>query len=554
MLNAPRDQAIYSKKHNLCAKTIVMRVLFSIVIIAFLGALSCKKEKGSQTEGPIEDTCTYLASGRWMSNPYLVEEESSEFGRKTASATHQYIRVWIEDSESFSKWDAIGDFLPFDWRKEPLENGEHSIERSQQTIGRWIYGLVEINKVLPSRNYELIDQRILSEPGSSTWKSQQSKISSQTSIVPPSTIAGSLKFFDPISEKYEPLVGVRVQIRDGGRLINAVTQADGSFTSPNKILSKAAEVLLRFDNTFMEIRTLNLDDLGGMTTPNIISMGMVTACSFGNLQLQIGTSTTNSKLQASGAGWYAYQKFREFATAKGYGIPSKKLNFWAAKDAPINDSYSAPMLRHVGAQQGARDLLVQLFGLPPAIANPLSTLIKNDLPDIYAPYYSSNTNRTPAGHIETLFHEFGHCTHYTQAGNAFWTKYIDHIFAQGGYGDGNDPLSGLVAMSESWAEDFSLEVLEYFYGKEKYSAQLRDENTWRGYPWIPVGVYYDMSDDATNENFDRVSGFSFKEMYDLFSNEVDHPRAFERAILQTYPTKAAGQEADIDLLLRHYGW
>lgn len=530
-----------------------MRYIGPILMTLLLTTLACKKDQ-NPPDGvdPGPDTCNYTASGRLMPNPYLLDDFHSKPGMDDLSASHHYVRVWVNSPDVWQQWDALGEFLPFDWRREPLANGSHADELKSRQDGLWIYGLVPADIRKPISTFEILDERYIPEIGQPGYRELFGETNTHARTAP--TLSGKLTFFDPISEKYEPLAGVRVIVQDGGRTIQAITQADGSFSNPNRILGTTAEIILRFENPQMEIRTLDLDDLGGILLPNIISMGMITQCSFADLRLEIGPKTTNAKLQASGAGWYAYQQFRKFAEANGYGIPNKKLNFWAAKDAPINDSYSAPMLRHVGAQQGARDLLIQLFGLPAAIANPLANIIKNDLPDIYAPYYSTNTNVTPKRHIEVLFHEFGHSTHYMQAGNAFWSRYIDHIFLNGGYGDGNDPLSGLVAMSESWAEDFSKEVLDYFYGKEKYSPELRDANTWRGYPWIPVGVYYDLFDDAGNEPFDKVSGFSFKNMYDAFSNDVDAPRKFMQTLITTYPSISAGQEADMDVLFRHYGY
>jgi hypothetical protein len=524
------------------------RLLFSFLALTTL-VFSCKKEDG----GPSSSNCTYTASGKWMGNPYNATDLAERIGIPGLEPTHWYIRTFVQTTDEWKAWDMAGDFFPFDQRYEPQKDGFHQVEKST-TNGIWIYGLVKAGAAMPNDAFEILEKSYLPEPGDAVWNAL-SKVPVAEYARTGTPIQGKVTFLDPISNEKKPLIGVRVIIQDGGRTLQAVTQADGTFSNANKIFAAGAEVLIRFEDAQMEIRTLDLDNLGGILTPNILSVGMVEQCSFEDLQIEIGSNTTNATLQASAASWYVYQQFKAFATAKGYGIPPKKLNFWAARNAPINDSYSAPMLRHVGAQQGAKDLLMQLFGLPASIANPLSTIVKNDLPDIYAPYYDANTNRTPAGYIETLFHEFGHSTHYVKAGNGFWSKYIEHIFANGGYGDGTQPLSGLVAMSESWAEDFSLEALSYFYGSDKYSPELRDANTWRGYNWIPVGVYYDLyDDDGGKEAFDKVKGYSFRQMYDLFSLETDAPAKFRARLISDYPDISAGQEDAITDLYEHYGW
>ena len=182
-------------------------------------------------------------------------------------------------------------------------------------------------------------------------------------------------------------------------------------------------------------------------------------------------------------------------------------------------------------------------------------LIKKDLPDIYAPYYSDDSSRTSPGHIETLNHEFGHATQFTKSGKEFWSIYIKHIFENGGYGNGNGTASGIVAMSESWAEDFSFELLSQVYGADKYTPEIREKNYWYGYNWIPVGIYYDLMDaDNERESYDRVSGFKFPELYQIFGPEIKSPQQFRDQLFVKYPTKAEAQREEIINLFTYYGY
>jgi hypothetical protein len=269
------------------------RLLFFVSAI-LISTLSCKKEKNAD----IDPNCVYSASGRFMGNPYEVGNLSERTGLRINKSSHYYIRVWITDSDAFKEWEAIGDFLPFDRRYEPQANGFHRLDSGKEK-GIWIYGMVPASAQLPGA-YEVLEKCYLPEPGDIVWNMLDKGIDAPEARngVP---IRGKLTFFDPISQQYMPLSGVRVIIQDGGRTLQSVTQADGSFSNPNKIFVSRAEVLLRFEDPQMEIRTLDLDNLGGILTPNILSFGMINQCAFENLQLEIGSNTTNATLQASAA-------------------------------------------------------------------------------------------------------------------------------------------------------------------------------------------------------------------------------------------------------------
>ena len=109
-------------------------------------------------------------------------------------------------------------------------------------------------------------------------------------------------------------------------------------------------------------------------------------------------------------------------------------------------------------------------------------------------------------------------------------------------------------MSESWAEDFSFELLSKVYGAEKYTPAIRDKNRWGGYPWVPVGIYYDLLDPEKNETFDNVSGFTFPEIYQVFGPDVKSPQQFRDQLFIKYPAKAEAQRNAIFGLYTYYGY
>lgn len=521
---------------------------YILISLVFIVVLSCKKDKDKDSE--TIDNCTYITNGKVMTNPYGVQKVGNDARVTNLEASHLYIKTFVKSTEEINHINQLGDFLPFDWRKEPNKNLVHEIEASAE--GLWMYGVVAKDKIQQIAQYETLEKSYYAEEGDGIWEKMYT--SNSTARKSSDAISGRVEFYDPIDNTYRPLKNITVIIKDAGKMIQGITNENGDFSINRKILSEKVEVLIKFDSKDMEIRTLDLNDLGQILSPSVYSAGMMANCALDQLDIKVGPGTQNNEFYNCAAGFYAYQQFREFASANGYGIPEGKLNFWIAKDAPLTDGYAAPMLRHVGSNQGAKELLMNLFGIPGQLAGSLANLIKKDLPDIYAPYYSDDSSRTSPGHIETLYHEFGHATQFTKSGKDFWSIYIKHIFENGGYGEGYGGATGLVAMSESWAEDFSFELLSKVYGAEKYTHGIRDKNNWYYYPWIPVGIYYDLMDAEKNETFDNVSGFTFPELYQIFSPEVKSPQQFRDQLFIQYPTKAESQREEINNLFIYYGY
>jgi hypothetical protein len=523
------------------------RILIFISILSIF-TFSCKKDKDNSTE-PI-DNCTYLANGKVLTNPYGVQKIATDANIKNLEPSHFYVKTFVKNSEEFNIINQNGEFLPFDWRKEPNKNLSHETESNSD--GVWMYGIVSKDKIQQISNYEVLENSYYPEKGDGIFEKMYTSNSNAKSTS--ATINGKVEFYDPIDKSYHPLKNITVIIKDAGKMIEGTTNENGDFNIDKKIYSDKVEVMLKFDSKDMEIRALDLKNLGLILAPSVYTVGMMGNCALDQLDIQVGPGTKNNELYNCSAGFYAYQQFREFSAANGYGIPDGKLNFWIAKDASLSSGYAAPMLRHVGADQGAKELLMNLFGIPANLAGSLANLIKKDLPDIYAPYYSTDSSRTSPGHIETLFHEFGHSTQFTRSGKDFWGIYIKHIFENGGYGDGNGTAPSIVAMSESWAEDFSFELLSKVYGSDKYTPEIRDKNKWSGYPWIPVGLYYDLLDDNKNESYDNVSGFTFPELYQIFGPDVKSPQQFRDQLFIKYPEKAESQREAIINLFTYYGY
>lgn len=365
---------------------------------------------------------------------------------------------------------------------------------------------------------------------------------------------GTITFSDPVDFIQKPLANLSVLIKNGSQIHETITDSHGRFHLEAEFQNELTEVFLKFDNAHLEIRKLDLGRLDSLLDINVISVGRFHKNMLSNISISIGPNTESIDLYHSAAVFFSYQQFRTFALAHDYTVPQKKLTIWIGKDLDFGGGYAAPMLNYIGIELAqTRKILTNLLGVEESLAVWFADQVQDKLPDIYVPYYSSDLKRN-ASHIETLFHEFGHSVHFMRAGEGFWLDYINHIVEYGGYGSGSEPLSGLVAMSEAWAEDFSMELLFQVYGSSLYSQSNRDAHSFYNYTWIPAGIYYDLTDDDDQEAFDQVTGFTFPKLYRTFSPEIRSPQQFRDRLFDLYPEKSDAQRKEILALFEHYGY
>lgn len=496
-----------------------MRNFILISALTFL-LFSCKKDATPTDECSVEIT-------QRLSNPYTTPTEEKP--------THYYMKFKIYNADEYrylEKNDVLLLDHPFD--AVPDKNFNYTTEHTSQ-YGVF-YGVVPMNTDISQLNAEKISELYMpaSQPNRKLY---------------PKTFSGSVTFFDPIDSMQVPLQGVKVVIKDATKYEYAITDSLGNFSVTTIALqADTAEILLKFENSDLEIHTLNTADLLGILGVNTFSLGFKKSCAFTNLNITIGSNFHNAALQHSCAALLAFNQFKKFADQNNLLMPTQKMLLWIGKDAPLSTSYAAPMLYNMADQNIANptQLLQNLLNLPADIADLLAIVVKQQLPDIYAPFYSQYATIARASFMETLYHEFSHTSHYAQVGPTFWLPYVEYIYAHGGYGQPSFTNSGIIGLSESWAEDLSNICAYSLYYKQKYITLNEYPNT----DWIPYGLYYDLYDNDTNETFDQVSGITFPEMYSLLDVNTRSLATLKTKLKNNYPT----QQTAIDILFQHYGY
>jgi hypothetical protein len=369
------------------------------------------------------------------------------------------------------------------------------------------------------------------------------------------SVSGKIKVFDALNGSYYPLKNIRIHVVDGIRTLSTDTDDEGNFSIQNKILTGKVDVYVHFKNKDYEIRVLDIDHLELALFPLYKKIKTYRSSEMQNINIELGgnqsTDTSKQTIYAATA-WHDIFSYKTFAEQHGYIFKERrKLSLWIAKDALLSTSYAAPMLYQLGTTTYPKELLNKLFNVPSSLAAPIARLLRNTLPDIYAPYY---TTKLPGESFTlALFHEFSHVVHYNKAGDAFWSKFIQYIYSNTGYGSGEGPEKGRVGMSESWAEDLSMQCARYIYGQQKYNDLVLDSNTSSAL-WIPWGVYYDLTDNSSIlEPWDEVNQFGFKQIYDMFNPQMENIEQLKTQLKATYD-QIPLLDAKIDTLYSHYGW
>lgn len=495
-------------------------------LIASILLFGCRK---SNEVVQTADVCSVQITHQ-LRNPYTQPSATM----RQSHPTHTYVKFYLYHASEYKALEAKGVFLldhPFD----ALPDKELNYATEQNAQYGVYYGVVPYGvDVSAYRNEKLSELYMPEQQGNFTTGKQ---------------FSGKVSFFDPVDSAMVPLRGVKVIIRDATRTANAVTDSFGNFSiNSASIVSDTVEVLLKFDNDYLEIHTLDFSNLSAVFGTNIYSMGFKKACGFNDMQIEIGNQFNNAALLHSCAALHALNEYTDFAHHFGLQMPVHKMLFWIAKDAVVSSSYATPMLHDMAAQNlgNPEQLLTNLFAIPASVAAPLSLLIKDQLPDMYAPFYSRYASIARAAFIETLFHELSHAAHYAKVGPDYWIPYVEYIVNHGGYGQASFANSGIISLSEAWAEDLSNICANYTYGYQKYLDW--DENT--SPYWIPYGLYYDLYDSGTNEAFDQVSGISFPMVYAQFTVDTNSPALLKAKLKTAYPAQAAA----IDTLFAYYGF
>lgn len=222
--------------------------------------------------------------------------------------------------------------------------------------------------------------------------------------------------------------------------------------------------------------------------------------------------------------------------------------------------------------------------------------------DIAIDYHINDMCRFSSDHIkETFYHELSHASHYNQAGNTWYTNFVnaelDETQKHPGandqynpYGDGHSSNSPIIALGEGWAYHMG-----HFLANQRYTTTASPQSeqvggsTWASaaYPvcsgtgnnstaphadvlenfnpnllldpfsWVPKGLMWDMMDNTPNETIvnDQVSGFTTAILFKALQSDVSTIQQYEARIKSQNPVQpGTTTPTQLDYLFRSYNY
>lgn len=264
---------------------------------------------------------------------------------------------------------------------------------------------------------------------------------------------------------------------------------------------------------------------------------------------------------------HSVRQHDNYSANDGINSAPQKLVMYAHWDDNYG-SASAPMLGHISSTPAS--LILQfltglLNGTDPNTYPNIFNLLTGLLPDITIKTGSTERQSYSSRLMQISLHELGHGSHFRRAGQTYWIDLIratlrNHPDDQcgGGYGCGQNPDDGNVAIGESWAEFIgTIHALRNhtngvknsrwqsltttgqwnFYSPIRFDRALERE-PWFFNNWIASGIYNDLMDvinaDPAENIWDRTGGLTIRQLYEALGPNIDFFCDYEWEIINSY--------------------
>jgi len=232
---------------------------------------------------------------------------------------------------------------------------------------------------------------------------------------------------------------------------------------------------------------------------------------------------------------------RNYMAQDGFFLTDKLTSYAIWKNRG-SVAMSCPMF---GLSSGTVDILDFLqFLIPdlPNIQTNMESHLMAFLPDlVFQTTIENDTNHYSSRTFHTMFHEFGHYTHYKQVGKEWWTDLIQAESLEpagcGGYPAPNTQAGDIAQIAESWAEYMGDRHACRYYDptrghKRMFNGVIRpfietraggttfnnqDGERFNNCRYHAYGIFFDLTDNPSVEveQFDNIGGFTFQQLYFL---------------------------------------
>ena len=433
------------------------KCLFCIAIALFV--LSCQREELIPLPNKSStSTESGITLGAQLQNAYTVNNiriayrqvypGTTEQEIAAITATHLYLRVWVNDSISVRliTEDTSIDAFPYPLDRELIGRGEYHpplLERN------FIYVVVPVGwPMFHMLNCTVLDSCFIpdEEDDKMVPVEQRALMNAGFSLVEEGTRvsgkpSGTISVWNTSSSSSEGVKGVKVVMNTLVRIKHEYTDNSGHYSCGIKFYTNVNYTLSFENRDFYRIWKDNLCYLPatmglGVHHPNGYSYTM---------------NTNSNGWQLSTIHNAAYIYYHTLFNVFHINMPPKNLRIWYIP-IDINWGGSTPMWRHqifddmTFAQY--MQLIPHTYGL---------ILYAHVLPDMFL-FEHNNTK----SFYRTIFHELSHASHYVLAGKNYWKRYVENICSNLGYGNGTNH-SEYIGVGEMWANYSEYRMVNYYW-------------------------------------------------------------------------------------------
>lgn len=538
-----------------------------------------------------------------------IEPSADYPGAENLEPTHLYVRFLPENSNELSILEKdsklIYDPVPFGYENTLAIAYYHDPSIPEHKI-TWLYAFVPVNYTFPNVRHEILEQIYRPDEEENELEVLALKLTGnlKNEVIDGKEIMAShltdIKLLGLFSKRYNPQGTIHVQNSFGGSvpLKNAsiyiktlwwndvtYTNADGYYIVHRGY--KDIPSVYLWNRNWTNFTTQRWTEHAGFWISDKLGEGKTfnytIAHDTGKKRDLWVKSTINN----------AYVIYDAFTSNHNLKRPTE-VKTWVFKNslyggAPLlhnqtltSYSYFYPSIAFGNNENfGSVTAKTGIYALSPLMDDIIANTIKHSqLPEIIIGTKDKNTSEIYA----MVFHEAAHYSHKGNLNNAYWANVqYQAMFDKttGTYGDGTPTYAKYTGVAEAWSNfiEYELMAQNNLLNKERYNSSM---TAYFGSPatipsssgaaadearWIPSGLLRDLMDDDKNTinlrsganytttiktGLDKVSGFTYKQIYDLLTIDVTSINRLKTKIISQYSYKNTNNE--ITELFALYGY
>lgn len=521
----------------------MIRIISVLLIYIAAISLSCTKDnvstmdEGSNIKQAIIATRSSSSEFVTRPNPYALDVMQSVYDTYsrtdiTLEPTDIYVRFLPQDSLQLQSLYLDYDLELFDF---PLdidipENTIYIDPNIAEGDFTWLYTTVKPSFMFPENiRYEIIEECYIPNDFETIVNTRVGSVNVEEAaflslgynideLDPFTRIGvqpeGDIMVYDNKSRNYQPVKGVKIRCHRFVKWSTTFTDENGHYIMDSRFRYSPHYAIV-FDN----IKGFDIWGNWGPLARANYNMGWHSNVGW---DAQINENSTAWEWCVTNNAGYDYYKMCEEI---GISKPPQNLKIWVFKGW---EKSSASMIRRlINPLEYAWPAFFLGFEAGASVAL-VTTLIKTVVPDITIGCASQQYDRI----YELVNHELAHASHFSQAGEQYWSRYVNYIirnFLSGNstYGDGSGEDAQLCAIGEMWG---------YSIGKinkdEKFDNLPNPD--FGSERWFKPEVFYNL---ITNSILTK------KQVFDCLKSNIDTYDKLVEEMYSKYPDKADEIEA-----------